>query len=93
MAHYRKRWAAGTGHGMVKRALIMAHSRPEAVRGPCFVLSLAAHSARVMACAGMRRASRDGRLPQAMFRLLLISRAAGALAARPGPKPRPGVFP
>jgi len=86
---HRKRWAIETGYRMVKRAMMRTHSKPEAVRDPCFVLSLAAHNAWVMARAGVRRAHRDGWLPQAKFFLGLVSVAAGALAARPARKPPP----
>jgi len=86
---HRRRWAIETGYRMVKRAMMRAHSKSEAVRDLCLVLSLAAHNAWVMACAGVRRAHRDGWLPQARFLLGLVSVAAGALAARPARKPPP----
>lgn len=53
------------------------------------MLSLAVHNARVVACAVVRGAHRDGWLPQAKFRLDTVSAATGALVTRPGQKPPP----
>lgn len=69
---YRKRWATGTGCGIVKRA-VMTHPRSEEARNLCIAMSLAAHNAWVMACVYVRCASRDYWLPHAGSRLGVAS--------------------